>query len=346
MILRLAGNHDWKDCWEFALNNGGQLLQSYWDFIRPDANIGRVRLKRTIKPKKEINLFLDSGAFSAFTQGVEINIREYIVFIKEHEQYLEVYANLDVIGDAEATLKNQTIMEAAGLTPLPCFHQGSPYSYLQNYIDNYDYVALGGLAGGRYSRDEVRIHLDKCFSEFICDKKGMPQLKVHGFGLTSNRFLWRYPWYSVDSTSWVLTGRLGSVLVPKYKNGKWNHREDPWKVGVSDRSPSKKEAGKHFSTYSQMEREVIQSYLDYKGYSIGRSSFRMEDEDYKLEKNERWNGKAKDGKREVEVIEEPGLCNDYKKRDELNIIYYLDLEKAFPPWPYPMEMAGKRKGLF
>ena len=49
-----------------------------------------------------IKWFLDSGAFSAFTQGAEIDIQEYIEFIKEHKDYLEAYANLDVIGDAEA----------------------------------------------------------------------------------------------------------------------------------------------------------------------------------------------------------------------------------------------------
>ena len=72
----------------------------------------------------KVDLFLDSGAFSAMTQGVKIDIYEYIDFIKEHEDVLEVYANLDVIGSAEGTWKNQMIMEEAGLKPLPVFHYG------------------------------------------------------------------------------------------------------------------------------------------------------------------------------------------------------------------------------
>jgi len=45
----------------------------------------------------------------------------------------------------------------------------------------------------------------------------------------------------------------------------------------------------------------------------------------------------------VEVIIEKGLCNDYMQRDELNIIYFLDLEKSFPKWPWPYKK--KQKGL-
>ena len=39
---------------------------------------------------KKIELFLDSGAFSAWTQKVEINIQDYIEFIKEHEKLLDL----------------------------------------------------------------------------------------------------------------------------------------------------------------------------------------------------------------------------------------------------------------
>ena len=49
----------------------------------------------------KVELFLDSGAFSAFTQKVTIDIQEYIAFIKEHEDIIDVYANLDVIGMPE-----------------------------------------------------------------------------------------------------------------------------------------------------------------------------------------------------------------------------------------------------
>ena len=79
-----------------------------------------------------VDVFLDSGAFSAWTRGVEIDIQKYIEFIKQNQDVITVYANLDVISpgrfsmgtkeSAELTLRNQKIMEQAGLSPLPVFH--------------------------------------------------------------------------------------------------------------------------------------------------------------------------------------------------------------------------------
>ena len=293
--------------------------------------------------KNKISLFLDSGAFSAWSKGVEINLKEYIDFIKKHEQYIEVYANLDVLFDPEATLKNQKIMEEAGLNPLPCFHFEESFDYLQYYIDNYDYIALGGMAGGSITVKQILPHLDKCF-EMICNTSNrLPKCKIHGFGLTSLKLMLRYPWYSVDSTSWVMTSRLGSVYVPVYRNGEYIYDENSWKICVSTRSPSKKDVGKHIDSFPQKQKQVILNYFKYKGYKLGKSKFRFEDSQYQLQDNEKWNGPAnEDGSREVEIIVKPGLCNDYKQRDELNIIYFLDLEKSMQEWPWSFELKRKK----
>lgn len=89
-------------------------------------------------------LFVDSGAFSAATQGVEIDIGEYCAFVQEYADLIEVYSNLDVIGDPKATFRNQCEMERRGLSPLPVFHVGGDWSYLERYIERYSYIALGG----------------------------------------------------------------------------------------------------------------------------------------------------------------------------------------------------------
>ncbi|GAI85302.1 unnamed protein product, partial [marine sediment metagenome] len=241
--------------------------------------------------KNKISLFIDSGAFSAFTKKVKIDIQEYIKFIKDNVNCIEVYANLDVIGSAEGTLKNQEIMEKAGLNPLPCFHYGEDIKYLEHYISKYEYIALGGMVP--ISTKDLSVWLDWIFPEYLCDKKGMPKVKVHGFGMTALKLMLRYPWYSVDSTSWVVAARLGQIYIPKIKSGKYDYKASPWKVIVSEKSPNMKEEGKHFHSFSKLEREMIINYL-------GEKSYTVED------------------------------LQDYKKRDELNIIYYLDLEKDLP----------------
>ena len=178
------------------------LLESYLTFRNKSSNNDFIQWhkKRGLLGK---NIFLDSGAFSAWTRKVSIDIDDYASFIKKYRPYLTVYANLDVIGDAKKTLKNQEYLEKLGLKPLATFHIGSSYSELEKMVKKYDYIALGGLVGVPKSR---RIkHLDKCFR--IIRLKS----KVQGFGIGDLELMLRYPFYSVDNTNWILGGRVGAV---------------------------------------------------------------------------------------------------------------------------------------
>ncbi len=301
---------------------------------------------------KKLSLFLDSGAYSAMSKGVEIDIYKYIDFIKEHQEDITIYANLDVIGNAEATLKNQRIMEDAGLDPIPCFHRGEDWKYLRYYIKNYEYIALGGVA-----KDKDRSQLKQWMNEawdIICDTPDrLPKCKVHGFAATSLDIMIRYPWFSVDSTSWISTGRFGFIFVPVYRQGKYIYDDNTWKIAVSSQSPDKIEKGKHFLTLSRAEQQIVLNYIRSKGFEMGKSEFKAVDKDYKLKENEKWYNvedawllredvvKDKQERLYVEIIVEPGISNDYKQRDEMNIIYFVDLEKSLPKWPWPY----KRKGI-
>ena len=288
--------------------------------------------ERKIMKNKQIELFIDSGAFSAWTQKVEIDIKEYIAFIKKYSKDISVYANLDVIGSAEETFKNQKIMEKAGLRPLPCFHYGEPIKYLKKYLEDYEYIALGGM-GGR--KGGISLWMDDLFENYLTDSKGMPIVKVHAFGVTSLRAIMRYPWYSVDSTSWIVSSGLGFVYVPRYRSGKYIYDQNSWKVVVSSKSPDKK-AGEHIEAFSPKQQEIIFNYFKSKGFSLGKSEYKFENEGYELKENEKFISKANEnGKREVEIRIEKGLCNNYMDRDQLNAMYFLDLEKAIPKWPCP-----------
>jgi hypothetical protein len=300
--------------------------------------------EKRLKMKNKVDLFLDSGAYSAWSQGIEIEIDDYISFIKEHKKHISVYANLDVIGDPEATLNNQKIMEKAGLKPLPCFHYGEDIKYLKYYLKNYQYIAFGGMVGTH------KVNLDKwlneMFGKYICDKEGYPKIKVHGFGLTSLSLTMKYPWYSVDSTSWVMTGRMGGVLIPVFKNGKYVYDKLPMKVSVSTTSPNLKTKD-HVRNYSPLKQKTVLKYLKEKGYVLGESKFKRESVDYKLRKKERWaESKVKGAKqRRVEIRMKIGVSNCYKLRDEVNIIYYRDLEESFGKYPRKFKAEERQEGF-
>ena len=328
----------------------GHKLHSYYHLF----NLEKTWFE--MNKQNKVNLFLDSGAFSAWTQGVEIDIQEYIEFIKEHEEVIEVYANLDVIStgktgnkkSAELTLKNQRIMEEQGLNPLPVFHYGEPLEYLQKYIDEYEYLSLGGMVP--ISNSQLIPWLDNLWGEYLTDKKGMPKVKVHGFGLTSLKMMMRYPWYSVDSTSWVVTGRLGSIYVPRYRQGQWIYDENSWKVPVSSRSPGVEDDKNHIDNLKPKVKKIILDYIHDKGYKLGKSEFKKVDPEHELKENERWaqvkKDVAKGEKRLLEIIVEPGISNKYQLRDEMNIIYFLDLEDSMPQWPCKFEKQNTMKSLF
>lgn len=284
--------------------------------------------------------------FSWIESEEYLDYREaYIEFIKKYHDYIEVYVNLDIINNAEATWENQQYMESHGLKPIPVFHLGCDLKWLQMYLDKgYGYIAMGGMVPNPPS---VLIPaLDTIWSEYLTDDTGMPLVKVHGFAITAVGMVTRYPWYSVDSTSWVKFGKYGIVCVPRKIGGQYNYTRPAWSVVVSNRSPSQKIDGKHISTFSEAERREIFRYFDIKGHSLGNSTFRrVVVSGYELNKDERWSGPEQDGTREVETISEPGLSNDYKIRDELNIIYYLDLEKSLPEWPWRFKYKQKVKGF-
>lgn len=158
------------------------------------------------------DVFLDSGAFSAKTQGAEIDIGAYAEWLKHHESLATVYANLDVIGNAEGTARNQRGLERLGLRPLPVFHTGEPWITLEDLCAEYQYIALGGMVGVR-DKKALKAWIAKCFS--IAGDRAV----FHGFGLTAWGLMKAFRWYSVDSTTWAVGAKYYNTLTFDPLNG-------------------------------------------------------------------------------------------------------------------------------
>lgn len=154
-------------------------------------------------------VFADSGAFSAMTQGAPVDVHEYGKWITAHRDHFCLIANLDVIGadddSARGTWQNQRILEDTyGLEVLPVFHAGEPWTVLDALLEReYAYIALGGLVGRTVK--SIMPWLVRCFQ--LADGRAV----FHGFGLTSWAPMAELPWYSVDSSSWGSGYRYGMV---------------------------------------------------------------------------------------------------------------------------------------
>lgn len=163
------------------------------------------------KPE-HVSVFLDSGAFSAYTLGRTIDLNEYCTYVEQHRQALSAYAVLDVIGDEHGTRRNLSAMRARGLDPLPIYHVGlAPIQVLDELLADLGpsrALALGGMAAERVTNDVKKTKLDQCWSHI---EKQWP-VRVHGLGVTAQWALERYPFYSVDSSSAIVGAGMGRVM--------------------------------------------------------------------------------------------------------------------------------------
>lgn len=230
-------------------------LESY-HYIFRQAHVDRIKADG-------VKVFLDSGAFSAFTKGVNVDLPAYCEYIKRNMDIIEVIDGalcasvLDGIGDPRKTYENQKAMEELGVKPLPCFHYGEPEEYLEYYVNNYSYITLGGMVP--ISTPQLRLWLDRIWEKYLTDGSGRPKIKVHGFGLTIIELMGRYPWYSVDSSSWVQIAANGNILIPNFGV-----------MAVSDSSPNRKMANQHLDTIPTVQRQAVKDLLMSQGFDIER----------------------------------------------------------------------------
>jgi hypothetical protein len=183
-----------------AVKNGCRhVMVSYYHLTSKLSN-SDIQLSRF--RKLGVHVFLDSGAYSAWKNEVDIDIDKYIRFIKDNS--IGKYVNLDVVGDPEKTYENQKYMERQGLQPIPVFHFGSDIKYLQQLVDeDYYCICLGGTVGK--AKSERIKFFDECFNQF-------PDKYFHGLGMTDPQLMLRYPWFSVDSTTWLVGRRFCQLI--------------------------------------------------------------------------------------------------------------------------------------
>jgi len=203
-------------------------------------------------------IFLDSGAFSAWTTNKPINIDDYAKYVIENEDIIRkedgvlMASVLDKIGCAQGTLDHQAYLEKKGAKCMPCYHFGEPIEYLEYYLSRYEYITIGGLEGK--SANDLKNFLDPLYNDYLTDGSGNARVKTHLFGITAIEIMKRYPCYSVDSSSWIQFSLFGGAYTI------------PWGVlPISDQKASIKEAGKHFNTFTPIEHERIKTYIEQSG---------------------------------------------------------------------------------
>lgn len=265
---------------------------------------------------------LDSGAFSAWTKQTKVDLDGYIDFILENDGCFDYIVGLDVIPSYVGAHKITSLEQEEAATQgwinylhmvergvssdhlIHVFHMGESFKWLKKAMNKMDFI---GLAPAKDVRTPEKIRwLNECM-DYVC-KNGEPIIKFHGFGVTSTDILHRYPWYSVDSSSWVTFSRYGTILIPYAKaNGDWNYRKPPHSIHITRRSPSRKEDSlKHYDNMPAEMKTVVMQYVTSRGLKIGKSYMQ--------------NGK--------EIVVREGVASNHRQRDLLNLMYYIDAAKS------------------
>lgn len=138
-------------------------------------------------------LLLDSGAFTAFTSGKPILLKDLCNYIDEVKP--ENCIQLDVIGDPSATWENYLKMSER-VKCLPVIHYKAPKDIILKMLTATDYICLGALVPLTAKKDVLFSWLDYIFS--------FPEIrgkKIHALGVMAEDILIRYPFYSADSSS-------------------------------------------------------------------------------------------------------------------------------------------------
>lgn len=235
--------------------------------------------------KRQVDLMLDSGAFTMWNRGINLDCGDYIKWLLDHRDLLYSYVVLDIIPgaygrkpteeerivSAEGSYRNQQLMRDAGLSPIPVFHQHEDFKYLEKYLrDGEPYI--GAATNKSTSVEDQADWLDNVFTA-LTDSKGKPFVKLHGFGITRPSLVMRYPWFSTDSTTWTLTPSFGQLWVPIFVDGKPNYHVPPMQVVMSDVVRLQKANSRQVASFERLMMGAVREWLDYCGMTLEQARY-------------------------------------------------------------------------
>jgi len=282
---------------------------------------------RILEPPPIANSSLDFSYFN-LTKGSPFReyCDNYAKFMKAMAGRLDFCANVDVIGNPELTMETQRYFEEEhGLRPVPVIHQGSSMKYVEHYLGrNYDMIGLGGFASGVGGWETMRPWCDDVFM-IVCpaSNKHLPVCKVHGFAMTGLKGIWRWPWFSVDSTSWLIWPANGWIPVPRWSETKgWMYDRQPMVINACPASSTTRRRERHMLNISERVRGLFLQYMKEAGVPIGEAV--LESVKVKGEWVEKWK------------MVEWGIVSHHRARMEANLYYFKELQNNLPAWPWPL----------
>lgn len=200
------------------------------------------------------NFLLDSGGFTAIMKNQDIPVKQYIDYINHYKVKFAI--TMDVPSVAKTLQNYEDLQKYTDAKILPVMHDTDYFSKYRSILDKYletDYICIAGLTRNNYSLEQ-KIEFGNFVFNLTRDK-----IKVHGLAMTNVDMCLKWPFYSVDATTWLNADKFGTMM--KYKNFKIEHvlsvRANKGKVQSAEQFVN--EEGRLKSgvvAYSQFEKDV------------------------------------------------------------------------------------------
>lgn len=254
------------DLLDYINSLGGNVLMSQY---------GDRKIICDYSERKIGSLLVDSGAYSAYTKGVNIDIDDYIKFINNNYKNIDYFVSLDCIPGRYGEIKTSQQLKDAPIISwnnyiyildrikcpeklIPVYHQGEDIKYLKYMLDfKYDghYIDYIGISPALDESQTIIPFLDISFKTILSSSNY--NVKTHAFGLTMLELLEKYPYYSADSTTFVRAAGFGEICTPYGR------------IIISER---KRHSSKHLNNYSRDVTDKLSKYVSERGYSLDELS--------------------------------------------------------------------------
>ena len=217
-------------------------------------------------------LMYDSGAFTAWSKGKEVDLedlmRVYDLMLEKYEHHSAAtwLISLDKIpgkrgetatpADIEEAVRisdlNFEVLEKRyGQRVLPVFHQNESTERLHQVAAMAPYICVSprnDLHEGSRRRWSQEVHAE------------IPGKKTHGLAATGFAMMSQVPWGSVDSATWVLLAANGQI----FRDGKLRT------VQVSDQAGTLKDHDQHYRNMPRRFQQEFAEHVEARGFTIAQ----------------------------------------------------------------------------
>jgi hypothetical protein len=260
--------------------------------------------------------YYDSPEFYAYCD-------RYASFVKAYPKSIDFYANIDVIYDPERSwkvlkyLENEHGLDKSKLVPV--IHYGAGPEWVDRHLEaGYQYLGIGGLGQG-VTKNMYLDWGDALFTQ-LCPASNdyLPLVRTHGFAMTAIELMWRYPWFSVDSSTWTKVGAYGNIFVAKKVDGQFYFHHElkekrPYMMCFSNESKIGDEASKHYNRgLSKGEKGELLEWLDEIEVPLGDDNTE-------------------------------GITNSHSCRKLANLLFFERVRKSLPKYPWAYTPRDKER---